>query len=216
MRRKYLMRVVPVLAVAVTLSAFPPAAGAATVVYTDEGAYLAAVAGGGYDTFSEGFESSDWDLSRPDGTPSITAQGLTWTASDLVRTAPGWARTGSYGVFDSFGDPDHLFGAGTSAVLYGLGGWFAKTDAPSVSISLDGGAPVATVVPLGRTFLGVVDTDGFTSFTLSTTSGHWGADDFTFARGNPAPEVPEPGTIFLVAGALLGVSRIARRRARTA
>ena len=180
---------------------------AAPTLYTNEADFLAAVSG--YATISEGFESSDWDVTRPAGfAGSVTSQGVTWVASELLRTGSGWARTGSYGVFDSYGYPD-IVSATTPFV--GVGGWFATTDATGIVVDIDG--QYVGAYGLGadspHKFFGVVDTDGFSSVTFRSTSGHWGADDFTIAT----QAIPAPGAILLGSMGIGIVSWLRRRRA---
>jgi hypothetical protein len=55
-------------------------------------------------------------------------------------------------------------------------------------------------------FFGVIDPAGFNMVQMSTTSGHWGADDFTVGIA------PEPATLFLLGGGLLGIAVACRRR----
>jgi hypothetical protein len=168
-------------------------------VYTDEDEFLSAISG--HSSFSEGFESSDWDPSRS-GAPSITSQGLTWTASDLVKTGVGWARTGGYGVYDSFGDPDTLY-IDSAEVLFGVGGWFRSTTASTIIINISGIGDVAELtLTSDHQFLGIINTDGFDEFMFYTTIGHWGADDLTVAlAGQVNPPtidievIPNPATI---------------------
>ena len=164
---------------------------AAPTLYTNEADFLTAVSG--YVTISEGFESSDWDVTRPLGfAGSVTSQGITWNAGELLRTGSGWARTGTYGVYDSYGNPD-IVSATTPFV--GVGGWFATTDATGIVVDIDG--QYFGAYGLGaysdHKFFGVVDTDGFSSVTFRSTSGHWGADDFTIAT----QVIPAPGAVLL-------------------
>jgi len=189
------------------LLGFASTAQAAVITFTSESAYLSAI--GAYSSFVEGFESVDWEPSRPAGTSSITSQGLTWTGSDLIRTGDGWARSGRYGVFDSIGDPDIIYVLNSADRLFAAGGWFRNTTASELTFSL-GSTPVWTV-PLSADhfFFGVLDTEGFTALTLSTSSGHWGADDFTFARGGV---VPEPGSMILLGTGLVGLGRAWKKR----
>jgi hypothetical protein len=78
-----------------------------------------------------------------------------------------------------------------------------------LTFSLDS-TPVWTVaLPATHGFFGVVDTGGFTTFTLSTSSGNWGADDFTFARRGL---VPDPGSSLLLLGMSLAGLRAWKRR----
>ena len=189
----------------VLLSVAVSAQGAPTL-YTNETDFLAAVSG--YATISEGFESSDWDVTRPAGfAGTVTSQGVTWDASELLRTGSGWARTGSYGVFDSYGSPD-IVSAETPFV--GVGGWFATTDATGIVVDIDG--QYFGAYGLGaysdHKFFGVVDTDGFSSVTFRSTSGHWGADDFTVAT----QVIPVPGAVLLGSIGVGIVGWLRRRR----
>lgn len=122
----------------------------------------------------------------------------------MLRTGSGWARTGSYGVFDSFGDPDQIEIEIYGPQLYAVGGYF-KTSTGSTIDFLVGGQAVCTF-PLSdtHTFCGILDTDGLGSLTMAARSGHYGADDFTIA-------VPEPATI-----GLLGLGSLALLRKRRA
>lgn len=180
---------------------------AAPTLYTNEADFLVAVSG--YTTISEGFESSDWDVTRPDGfAGSVTSQGVTWDAGELLRTGSGWARTGSYGVFDSYGDPGII--SVTTTPFVGVGGWFATTDTSGIVVDIDGQYVGAYGIGENspHTFFGVVDTDGFFSVTFRSTSGHWGADDFTIAT----QIIPTPGAIILGSIGIGLVGWLRRRR----
>lgn len=195
-----------IITVSLVLLSIAVSAQAAPTLYTNEADFLAAVSG--YAIISEGFESSDWDVTRPSGfAGTVTSQGITWDAGELLRTGSGWARTGSYGVFDSYGSPDIVSAATTP--LVGVGGWFATTDATGIVVDIDG--QYVGAYGLGEfsthKFFGVVDTDGFSSVTFRSTSGHWGADDFTIAT----QIIPAPGAI-LLGGIGVGIVGWLRRR----
>ena len=96
------------------------AAQAQITTYTDESAYLAALAQLGYRTFHEGFENdAAWGSVRaPNTAPSVSSQGIVWQtnhpdppASNEITTGMGPARTGQWGVYD----PDHGYATGTEA-----------------------------------------------------------------------------------------------------
>jgi bacillopeptidase F len=165
-----------------------------TVVYTDETAYLAALAAGGYSTLIEDFESTAWDGVRStvdgpvDTAPSVTSNGITWSARAGISTNNLFPVDGSWRVFDSAaGDPDRLVGA-SDAILYGLGGWLTSTTSTTIRVVLDGtpvdGANLA--IASGWSFLAVIAPTGFTSFEIRDTDAtpldpkQWFADAFTF------------------------------------
>jgi len=68
---------------------------AQSTVFTDETAYLNAVAAGGYALLVEGFEGTAWDGVRTTivrGThtaPSVTSLAIPWSATDAVTTSEG-------------------------------------------------------------------------------------------------------------------------------
>ena len=185
------------------------AARAQVQVFTDEAAYLAALAAAGRGTLTEGFEGPVWDGVRStiaggtSSVPSVASQGITWTASAGVTTNDLGPRTGAWRVYDHPGGaPDLLKGAST-ATLYGVGGWFTANILPSsLRLLIDGVSPDNATLALdaGYQFLGVVDLGGFTVFELvgDGTPGdekHWFADDFTIgvAAGSPAVAGVVPG-----------------------
>jgi hypothetical protein len=95
------------------------AAQALVTEYTDEAAYLAALASFGYSTFQEGFENDAvWGSVRSsvlvtNSAPSITSMGNTWTsnhpATNNITTGGGPALTGQWGIYD----PNHGHATGT-------------------------------------------------------------------------------------------------------
>ena len=80
--------------------------------YTDEAAYLNALAGYSMNTLREGFEDEGaWGSSRAPATvPSVTRAGIVWTsnfAANQIKTGNGPVRTGLWGLLsDPHGDPD--------------------------------------------------------------------------------------------------------------
>lgn len=77
---------------------------AAVYTYTDEAAYLAALAASGYDSFGESFEvDAVWgDLRSPATAARVTSQEVTWTfnhpATNDITTGNGAAVTGEWGI----------------------------------------------------------------------------------------------------------------------
>lgn len=133
---------------------------AATTVYTDEAAFLGAVATLAYDTLvEEGFESdATWGGVRSTiagqfTTASVASQGLTWRSNNStseVTTGMGAALTGSWGFYslphgsytapesgtdcDMPGDcGDGLNLSSGAGTMYAAGGWF-RTNTPFAKV----------------------------------------------------------------------------------
>ena len=95
------------------------AAQAQVTTYTNESAYLAALAGLGFSTPEEGFENDAvWgsvrsSFSVTNSAPSINSMGIIWTsnhpATNEITTGSGAARTGDWGIYD----PNHGHATGT-------------------------------------------------------------------------------------------------------
>ena len=194
------------------LFGFASSGSAAITTYTNEASYLTALSGFSYATMFEGFEGTDWNNARyPNSVSSKTTQGLTWTANSYVTTynfgiAP---RTGNYGVFDTGTTSDRII-ISSATTLTGVGGWFVGTNAENVFIDLDGSYSGATISGihqiLTHDFLGVIDTNGFTSCSIRTSSGNWFADDFTIAT-----PIPIPGALWLLGSGLIGIVGIRKK-----
>jgi hypothetical protein len=186
-------------------------AGAAPTFYDDEADFLVAVTG--YNLITEGFEGSDWDVTRiPSSVSTLTTQGVTWTVAGTLATIDIgislWPRSGTWGVFDSVSLTDVMtIESAGSGPFVGVGGWFATTDAEIVAVSVHGQqiGSIVTGTWSPHKFLGVVDPAGFTAVSFSTPAGNWGADDFTIAT------IPAPGAI-LLGGIGAGVVGWLRRR----
>lgn len=205
--------------------------------YSDEATYLAKISELGYGTIFEGFEDDGtWggtritNLGTTGGASSVTSQGLTWsTASSLgIGTHANYGfNSSTWGIFDvdKAGAPDEVYAVTSSQALGAVGGWFKPWTASAISINLLDGTVenFSTSVVNGWNFFGVIETNGFDSFNL-TSNGEWGADAFTIANlpilkdiGNDgyAP-VPEPATMLLFGIGIAGFAGSRIRRQKTA
>ncbi len=206
---------------------------AAVTAYYDEAGYRNALSSAGYSTVSENFDGAAWGSVRsPIGgnhvsAPSVTSNGIAWSSFE----APGFGAA-NVGVttstlggadyylfsstfrtyeFQSYYDhvfPDRLNGT-SSAALYGIGGWFRGTPTLKVQIYLNGAtAPAGEIIipDSGQYFLGVVETNGFTSFAIKEAEGiifperkFMFVDNVTVGKAgqvscDPATHVPIPTT----------------------
>jgi hypothetical protein len=185
-------------------------ANAIPTLYFNEASYLTDLGLLNVGTILEGFEGSDWNGVRyPAAEPIVTSQGLSWLGlTDSVTTGGGWARTGSYGVFETYGDPDGLGVIYGGKTMLGFGGWLATSDATEISYYLNGSF-AGTLNQAGyssHSFFGVIDTDGFETVRMMAPAGHFGADDFTVGV------VPEPITLLLLGSGLLGLGIFRRKQ----
>ena len=185
--------------------------------YTDEAAFLAALAG--RDTLAEGFEDdAAWGAARSPATqPSVSSQGITWASNhppNRVTTGSGPARTGSWGFYSlPHGDQtlteptafitDGFTGTG-STPLSAVGGWFVGLPGSRVALVLDGDeANVIDLGPVGGThaFYGAVVSGSFTTFELRETEGtvedakYIFVDDVTIAVIGGTANHPPDGVI---------------------
>ena len=105
-----------------------------------------------------------------------------------MKVSSNWGRTG-LGVYDTYGDPDKLFGTNSIGTLYGVGGWFrtSSSSAPSISVLFDGSSVGSFSINGNYSFFGAIETSGFSSFSLITSTGHWGADDITLLEVSQTP-----------------------------
>jgi uncharacterized protein (TIGR03437 family) len=165
--------------------------------YTDEAAYLAAIANLGYTTIQEGFENAGvWGSARSPGTAaSVASNGIIWTSNHLIaNTAPDnlstgstAAHTGSWGVFSQpHGDPDAVLPSDPTkdgivatrvpgnGLFYGVGGWVSGDPGSHLVMILDGDELHA--VDLGSfgaawQFFGATFPNGFSTVELRETNG---------------------------------------------
>jgi hypothetical protein len=158
---------------------------------------------------TEGFEDDVW-VRFPTLTASTTSQGLIWKSNFANSlTGTGAALDGSYGFysiphgntydggrsnceefdgeFADFDDPcwqgdGWVVTSAAGETLYGIGGWIVNADA-KVTFLLDG-VNVNTgrdgEVISGWTFVGVIDTEGFTSVEIRELGGTDGQPKLIF------------------------------------
>ena len=185
---------------------------AVSFTYTSEEDYLEAISS--YTSVTEDFESGF----STSGVASTSSQGITWTASGNVKVNTYWALGRSpLAAYDDFGDPDQLFGTNSIGTLYGVGGWFRTQNgtASSISVLFDGSSVGSFGLNDTFSFFGAIETSGFSSFSLITSSGHWAVDDITFARGVPdtgSTSVPDTGSTAALLGVGVAALAFARRR----
>jgi len=162
-------------------------AGGNATVYTDEGAYLAALAG--QDTISEGFENDAvWGGVRSPATAaSVTSQGVSWTSNhpdNDITTGGGPAFTGDWGFYSLPHGNQNLtqpfdfitdgFSGGGATPMNAVGGWFVGTSGGQLSVILDGDETnIIDLGPVGvvHDFYGVVVDGSFSSFEFRENEG---------------------------------------------
>ncbi len=173
-----------------------------------EADYLAKVAALGYAPLREGFEDdADWGsvrstLSVTNSAPSITSQGIVWTANHAqneITTGAGARRTGLWGIYD----PDHGYATGTTAQcdvdlppehclwydgftgtraagqspLYAAGGYIrTSTVGASVTLIIDDVRQykLGKLADTAHHFFGVIDRRGFSRFQFREVDGKLG------------------------------------------
>jgi bacillopeptidase F len=198
------------------LAALVGGAGQASV-YTDEAAFLTAIAG--QESIAEGFEDDiAWGMARlPDTATSVDSQGVTWASNhpeNEVTTGIGPAYTGGWGFYSiPHGDQtvtqpndfiiDGFTGSATTA-MNAVGGWFVATSGSRLALILDGDETNAVDLgPVGveHGFLGVVVEGSFTTFEFRETEGTVEdqkfifVDDVTIGVAGDGSNRPPDGTI---------------------
>jgi hypothetical protein len=166
--------------------------------FTDEAAFLAAVAALGMDVTVESYDDDAvWGGVRSTiaggsfSAPSVTSLGIRWTSNNpwsAVTTSHGAAQTGDWGFYSlphgsyTTGVNCHLPGncgdgwrATSSPKLYAAGGWIRGSFGSKVQMTIDGDQLVdfgadSFTDSAGR-FFGVVDPDGFQSFEILELEG---------------------------------------------
>jgi len=197
------------IALAAILALIPVRADSALTFYTDEAAYLAALAPLGHRIITEGFEddlvwgSVRTTISDPNYASLIVSQGITWTSNhpeNEVTTSSGAARTGSWGFYSM---PHGNFGTGTDCLtpgmcgdgfigtrldtIYAVGGWVTGTFGGRLHVILDGDTlnavdfNGANDLQSGHQFFGVIETNGFTEFEFREMEGTSGDAKYMWA-----------------------------------
>jgi hypothetical protein len=204
-----------VLCVGVGLLGMVGFSNASLMFYTDETSYLSDLAMYGCQTFFEGFEGAAWSGVRyPTVVPSITVNEIEWASNEGLSTIDSfWARSGTYGLYTKNYDDalDSINISSSTKSIYGIGGWFANSNAVDLTINVGDREYFALSFPDEWTehiFFGLIDTKGFTNVDFYTNGGNFGADDFTFATSVPTPE---PATMLLLSSGLLGLSGFRRK-----
>lgn len=199
--------------------------------YKDEAQYLARLSELGYETLVEDFEGAAWDGVRSDFpvknyAASITTQRVTWASAGrdlwtfpgtpaLVSTNQNWGRNGTWGIYDNYlastlriTVPEPIFGIGfwvnTNPDGEDVGILFKdRTTAtvPGHMVPGYGAMYPGDIHPVGHTFVGFVDSDGFTEVVITGTlqidedgvlegAAVYGADDFTLGVTSDFPLSP--------------------------
>ncbi|MCU0305046.1 MAG: S8 family serine peptidase [Thermoanaerobaculales bacterium] len=159
----------------------------ASTVYTDEGTFLAAIAG--QTVVAEGFEDDlVWGGTRsPDSLAVVASQGIDWSSNlpgNELSTSGGAARTGSWGLYSNphgnQGVPsptdfieDGVIGS-SGQPLVAVGAWVRGTFGGDVVAILDGDE--ANPIGLGpvvaaHQFYGVVTDGAFSTFEFREIEG---------------------------------------------
>jgi len=242
----------------------------ATTIYTNEAAYLSALAGLANSVITEGFENDAvWSASRnsivqPGSTPSLVNQGLMWASNhpgNNIATGSGAAAFGSYGIYSlphgvttdssiAFCDTLVTISANSpcwqndgwsvsaqgGATLYGVGGWFQSNTGGGAKMTylLDGVDVNANntdnignanrdgnvVSATGATFVGVIDSAGFSTAEILELSGKDSqlefifGDQFSIGSSVATTAVPLPAAAWLFVSGLLPVMGVVRRKLR--
>ena len=154
----------------------------------------------------------------PDGGVPANYGGLDWSAGDWSafsgEQAPFTAHSGDSRITTGFDDADALATIGLGDGKTFQGAWFSGFEDVSVTFELyEHGVQVATSSTLATSatptwlasgYAGLVDTVVVAS---ADQGASWVLDDLTFAAA-----VPEPGSTALMAGGLLVLAVVARRR----
>lgn len=194
---------------------------AAVERYKTEAEYLARLAQLGYEALEEGFEGSSWEGLRsiyPNQSVALsnTAQRVTWSSAghylwpsggpSYITTNPNWARSGGWGIFDTY--LESTIRVSAPEPIYGIGLWVdTNPDFQDTGFLFPGRTTAETpgyLIPgygamypgdnagVGHRFIGIIDPAGFTDVIITGTlqlteegllegAAVFGSDDYIFA-----------------------------------
>ena len=188
----------------------PATALAVPIVYTTEASWLTAL--GGATVTSENFEASPLgNLAVGTTDVGLFDISITSNAEGQIGIAGGGNINGSRqfnGDIDSDSTLSMNFSNfGISPLSAFAGEWASTTSGDLLTLSVNGSLIEFDnyLAGAGNGFLGFIDTDGFTSMTFGT-EGTTSFGEFFNLDNVQVASVPEPGTLFLLAAGLLGLS----------
>jgi hypothetical protein len=200
---------------------------AAPVLFTDEAAFNAAVAGAGLAIRQDGFEGLPTGFTGLLDREGFTVRGTSLNPQQSLFVDAQWATEGTNALIAPYTLPVTFeFDRAVRAFSVDLIDNFVFAPA-SYSLSLNGG-PMETLfelpiheLPRPRViqFLGIFDADGISSLAL--TNFYHTAPDVTASlirmdrvryEDTAATPVPEPSTMLLLGAGLAGVARLRRSR----
>ncbi len=211
-----LKKIIVLVGLAVSIAG---SASAATVFYTNQAAWNAAVSG---PSVVENYESYGW--SNPGGDQlvnngSITLGGITYSFPDqLFGVGPNLNYSASYLLGNSYLEwqtsPNQMLISWTNPVTAGafnFGGFYGNAGI-NLSVTLgNGDAATGTTQQNAFSFFGIITDTPFNTMTLNADQNYIVFDNLTYATG--APAVPEPSTLALIGVGIAGLV-ISRRRAK--